>query len=412
MKLLFILDTVDYPTGVNAQLARRLASSLAHQGHTVHLLELWDGHTAPPETEGCTLFRLSFADEQMMNTVLEHGAAGGTPVPKRLARLCLHPAAAVAAVRMIGLKRPRRQTACQREIERLDRTHHYHAVIAVAAPYYAAFALADAVIGGKKAAWQMDPYTANQQARQNSGALERELHLYDCMDRLFITQLMQPDYKEDGPFAAYADKTQVLDFPCLVPVSFVDDQARRLSDPVRCVFAGNFYPGVRTPHFALKLFEALNLPDAQLIFVGGGWEQFPGLADQWRQALGDRLVLTGQLPPHRARARMAQADVLLNLGNGVANQLPSKIFEYFGSGKPVLNLARIPDDPALAYFERYPLACTVLESEGTGPEICERVRRFLHDAPGKSLPFEQVEALFPQNTPEAVAKALLQGLNG
>lgn len=410
MKLLFILDTVDYPTGVNAQLARRLASTLAQQGHTVHLLELWDGQTAPPKTEGCTLFRLAFSDERVMNTVLEHGASGGTPVPLRLAKLCLHPVAAAAAVRMIGLKRPRRQDACQHEIEVLDHIHHYDAAIAVAAPYYAAFALADAAISGKKAVWQMDPYTANQQARQNDGALERELHLYDCMDRLFITQLMQPDYQQ-GPFAPYLDKTQVLDFPCLVPVDLVDEQPRRLSDPIRCVFAGNFYPGIRTPHFALELFQQLNLPDAQLIFVGGGWDQFPGLADSWRKVLGDRLVLTGQLPPHRARARMAQADILLNLGNGVANQLPSKIFEYFGSGKPVLNLARIPNDPALAYFQRYPLACTVLESEGTGPEVCDRVRRFIHHASGKVLPFEQVEKLFSQNTPNAVAQVLLQGLS-
>ena len=411
MKLLFILDTVDYATGVNAQLGRRLCSQLAAQGHTVHLLELWDGQTPPPETPGCAVFRLAFPAERVMNEVLEHGQPGGTPVPRRLARLCLHPAAALAAVRMIGLKRPARQALCQKQTEQLDRTHHYDAVVAVAAPYYAAFALADARIGGKKAVWQMDPYTANQQARQNGGALERELHLYERMDRLFITQLMQPDYQQ-GPFAPFAAKTQVLDFPCLIPAEETSLPPRQPGSPLRCVFAGNLYPGVRTPEFALALFQALDLEQVQLVFVGGGWQQFPGLAQTWQQKLGDRLVLTGQVSPQEARRQVAGADVLLNLGNSVANQLPSKIFELFGSGKPVLNLARIPDDPALPYFARYPLACTVQEAEGCGPEICARVKRFLADTAGQRLPFAQAAERFASNTPGAVAQALLDGLRG
>ena len=408
MKLLLILDTVDYPAGVNAQLARRLADHLARSGHIVHLLELWDGQTPPPIPEACMMFKLPFADERMMNDALEHGAPGGSPIPLRLARLALHPSAVMAAVRMVGFKHPRRQTVCRREIERLDSRNHYDAAIAVAGPYYAAFALGEAQVGCKKAVWQMDPYTANQQARQNGGALQRELRLYDSVDKLFITKLMQPDY-QTGVFAPYQYKTQVLEFPSMVPAENAP-AARVAGAPLRCVFAGNLYPGVRTPHFALELFRALDLPDAQLVFVGGGWQQFPGLAEEWQKLLGDRLVLTGQLSPREAREEMSHADVLINLGNGVANQLPSKIFEYFGSGKPVLNLAKIPDDPALPYFERYPLACTVLESEGCGPDVLARVRQFLHAAPEQRLSFPQAAALFVENTPAAVADSLLAGL--
>ena len=403
-----ILDTVDYPTGVNAQLGRRLADQLAQNGHTVHLLELWDGQTPPPQPARCTLFQCAFGDERVMNDVLEHGQAGGTPVPVRLAKLCLHPAAAMAAVRMAGLKRPRRQSVCQQEIERLDGLHHYDAVVAAAAPYYAAFALADAQIHCKKAVWQMDPYTANQQARQNGGAVQRELHLYAAMDRMFITQLMEPDYQA-GAFAPFRGKVQVLGFPCLVPSEHTEMPAGH-GGPLRVVFAGNLYPGIRTPDFALSLFEAMDLPDVELVFVGGGWEQFTAAADRAKERLGDRLVLTGQLPPEEARQQMARADVLLNLGNGVANQLPSKIFEYFGSGRPVLNLACIENDPALAYFARYPLACTVQEQEGTGPAVCLRVEEFLHRCAGQRLDFSAVAELYRANTPEAVADAMVNGL--
>ena len=40
MKLLFILDTVEFPLAPTPALARRAAGLLARRGHTVHLLEL------------------------------------------------------------------------------------------------------------------------------------------------------------------------------------------------------------------------------------------------------------------------------------------------------------------------------------------------------------------------------------
>ena len=100
MKLLFILDTVEFPLAPTPALARRVAGLLAKRGHTVHLLELWDGQTPPPAEEGCISHALAFGDERRMNEALEFGRAGGTPVPLRLLRLAAKPDAALAAVRI------------------------------------------------------------------------------------------------------------------------------------------------------------------------------------------------------------------------------------------------------------------------------------------------------------------------
>lgn len=43
MRILFILDSVENPTSANVLMAQRLAGVLCAAGHTVHLLELWDG---------------------------------------------------------------------------------------------------------------------------------------------------------------------------------------------------------------------------------------------------------------------------------------------------------------------------------------------------------------------------------
>ena len=182
---------------------------------------------------------------------------------------------------------------------------------------------------------------------------------------------------------------------------------------MRCAFVGTLYPVLRTPHYALELFRCMNDPDLELVFAGDGWQHYASsLPDSCRRVMGDRLQILGQIPFAQAQEEIAKADVLINLGNRENSQLPSKIFEIFSSGKPVLNLAKRPDDVSLPYFERYPLACTVLEREGTDLRVCARVRAFLHKNAGRQLPFAQAEALFHENTPEAVAQALLDAADG
>ena len=70
MRILFILDSVENPTSANVLMAQRLAGVLCAAGHTVHLLELWDGLHPQPELPGCTVHCLAFADERLMNAAL------------------------------------------------------------------------------------------------------------------------------------------------------------------------------------------------------------------------------------------------------------------------------------------------------------------------------------------------------
>ena len=135
MRFLWILDRVENPASANALLASRLAAQLLAAGHSVDLLELWDGQTPPPAAPtGAVQHTLAFADERLMNTALENGVKGGTPVPLRLLRLAAHPTAVAAAFRQLVLHAPRRTVDTRREIERLDARYHFDAVCAVCAP--------------------------------------------------------------------------------------------------------------------------------------------------------------------------------------------------------------------------------------------------------------------------------------
>ena len=204
MRILFILDSVENPTSANVLMAQRLAGVLCATGHTVHLLELWDGLHPQPELPGCTVHCLAFADERLMNAALENGRSGGSPIPVRLARLCCHPTAVAAAFRQLVLHAPRRVVDTRRELEKLDAAFHFEVICAVCAPYRAAFALETAQVQAKKAIWQLDPYASNRDY-QAPGGYPRELELLNHLAAAFITRQAVGDYAPGAPLAAAAE---------------------------------------------------------------------------------------------------------------------------------------------------------------------------------------------------------------
>lgn len=408
MKLLLIVDRVDHPYAPNPRLAARVAAELARAGHTLHLLELTDGAGAPlPAPWAERRFALPFADEACMNRCLEYGAPGGSPTPVRLARLAVHPAAALAAVRALALRRPRRPAAVRRELERLDTAEGYDWVIALAAPFDGALGLSRARLRARKAVWCMDPYAIDH---PHDPTPAREQALYAGLDRVFVTAVMARQLKEPGcVLGAFQGKTRVLEFPSLVPPPAT--APRPEGEEMDCLFAGSLYPTLRTPHYALALFAAMDLPAVRLHFVGPGWEHYPAdTAAAARAVLGDRLTIEGPVPPAEAAARVGAADVLLHLGNDNTTQVPSKLYESVAAGKPVLALLKRRDDPAREPLARWPLACIVYEDEGTGPAVCARVAAFLGEKGRARLAWSEAERLFRANTPAAVADALAAGL--
>ena len=68
--------------------------------------------------------------------------------------------------------------------------------------------------------------------------------------------------------------------------------------------------------------------------------------------MGARFVRPGLLPPEKAAELESGADILLSLGNAFDNQMPSKLFCYLGTGKPLLHLAVTDTDPTLPYLAK------------------------------------------------------------
>jgi glycosyltransferase involved in cell wall biosynthesis len=106
------------------------------------------------------------------------------------------------------------------------------------------------------------------------------------------------------------------------------------------LYTGRFYP-FRSP---LALLEAVLVqPRVRLTVVA------PEVARECfalAERSAGRIVFLGEQPHMRVLELQQQCDVLVNIGNAMAAQTPGKLFEYLGSGKPILHCHSVADDPA------------------------------------------------------------------
>ena len=109
------------------------------------------------------------------------------------------------------------------------------------------------------------------------------------------------------------------------------------------VYTGTFYRGIRDPG---ELFEALRSLseeiDVELVIAGRN----DGFVEDARRLglLGKRVTFVGYLRYEDSIRIQQGADVLVHLGNLSANQVPGKVYEYLGAGKPILAIFRDPGD--------------------------------------------------------------------
>jgi len=117
------------------------------------------------------------------------------------------------------------------------------------------------------------------------------------------------------------------------------------SGPLRIVYTGRFYDGIRTPETFL---EAMALVDKrvplrgrlEVQFIGSGMSAYAARASALR--LGHSVAFTGRVAPQHAHDLAAAADVLLIIDapsdHGPSLFLPSKLVDYLPLRKPILGL--------------------------------------------------------------------------
>jgi len=294
------------------------------------------------------------------------------------------------------------------------RANEYDVVMAVCAFYDAAEAVRHycekAGRGrAKYTLYQVDPLAGNYAYRScsNEKLQEYEKSLYSMMDSIFTTPVI---WKEKQKANWNMHGVTTVEFPGIQGGKRETFAAKRSDNQlIRCVFAGYLYDEIRNARYTLELFSHMANTNIHLYVLGAGQEAL--LKDYSNGELKGRLHLLGSKSLDECNEWLESADVLVNIGNSVLNQIPSKLFTYMCIGKPILNTCKSLDCPTLRYGEFYPLMASTIENEENVASEATRIEKYILEHVGQRVSSEDIEARMRQCTPKYVARVMMNQWN-
>ncbi len=177
----------------------------------------------------------------------------------------------------------------------------------------------------------------------------------------------------------------------------------------KCFFIGNLYKGIRTPETVIKAFSLLANDDVELFFAGGFDKEFLDLL----KGVSGNIHFLGRKTAEEVLQIYKDADILVNIGNSIDNQIPSKIFEYISTGKPIINFYKTATCPTLKYLKKYPIALNIFEEDFFDDidKNIKQIKEFCIRNKGNTVSGSFIKKNFNSNTDEEVANYLGEQIN-
>lgn len=286
----------------------------------------------------------------------------------------------------------------------------YDLIITVCAEYETAEAILTYKkkrnLNGKIALYQLDPLTENEIYKniklKRESLCQYEESMYKLFDYVITTPLIYKFKKQLN-----WDLGNVIYVELPITINQVMSLCKNKDDSIVCVFVGYLYGKlIRDASFTLKLFTELTSMKVRLFFIGTGQEDLINYYE--RNELKGHLYYLGLKSAEECDEILKNADILINIGNKVNNQLPSKLFNYIGYGKPILNIVSCEDCPSLNYMNIYPLSYNVFESQGITTEVVKNLGLWLNRVKGQTIPTDYIRQLFNPCLPETISHQILK----
>lgn len=260
-------------------------------------------------------------------------------------------------------------------------------------------------------AYEFDPFTDNYTLpkRKLKKRYKIEKKVFENADLIVIT----PEMNESGTieyFKEFSKKTLVLPLPNLINKVWnkhTTVEVEKNNSIVECVYTGSLYESIRNPEFMLKFFSKDEFSNYKIHIYGLGCEK---ILQKYKEIMKDRLILHGYVSPDVAEKALLDSDFMLNIGNTISNQTPSKIFEMISMGKPIINFYSIDNDSSLKYVKKNPVVFNLNINDNLEQNI-SKVILFANENIGKQLDFNEATKNIANCKSEAVIDVFLSYLN-
>lgn len=289
-----------------------------------------------------------------------------------------------------------------RDLERIQKVYPFEAVVSTSEPYSMAVA-ASRVEGVQRILYLMDPPASvsnGYKTKYRTNTLGKTL---SGQNAIISTPFIFEALQKHGIDLSNVNMIQT-GFPMVNDrgLTSIYQQKKR----IRLLFTGWLYSDIRSPEYFLKIVSLLD-ERFQVIFMGRECEY---LKERFPINTKAEIITIPQQPYDVALQAMADADILINIGNSVPVHMPSKTLEYINTGKPIVNFYKLEDCPTLYYTKRYPLALNLYEGDDNIDKAVEQFIEFCEKTKGQQVNRSYVLEEYKDCTPEYIAELICDHL--
>lgn len=246
----------------------------------------------------------------------------------------------------------------------------------------------------------LDPQVYNYCLPESKAEL-RKKEVCDCLEKatkVFMVKGIKEENDRRGFNPEYHKKVVEICLPNLK--DYTSNCLPNKSEAISLAYAGIFYKHIRNPKEMFKILDE----------IGDGFEfnlmskSCNKIINRFvKKAKNLKINNLGYLQREECLKVLSSSDILINLGNTMPNQTPSKVFEYIGMGKPIINFYFNDNDTSLFYFKKYPLCFNINVNSYSQKDIDE-LRDFCLKSKNKFLTYEDATKNLIENRSEVVCK--------
>lgn len=252
----------------------------------------------------------------------------------------------------------------------------------------------------RRVLYLMDPTIA---IYDESSDVSSETKWNMCMlkkyDIIFTTRFIKEAMLKKG-YGDYVRRIEEVSFPMITDFQY--EAQKTENDKITLLFCGTLLPDIRSPEYFAKIISKLD-SRFKIRFIGS---RCNSVIKSMNIKTDAEIEALGMVDYETAQQAMADADILINIGNSVPVHMPSKTLEYINTGKPIVNFYKFDDCPTLHYTKRYHLCLNLSERNDDIDSVTKEFIDFCINSKGKKSDREWIFENYKECTPEYIAKQI------
>jgi hypothetical protein len=307
---------------------------------------------------------------------------------------------------------PRQIIAFRRMADQIIKKYNIDTIISVLHPIEAAIAGYRLKLKLSQIEWiiyELDTFTNGNDRLKSPRKRQRiERQLYEAADKI-IHMACHKEYYGLSKYDFCRKKLLTADIPLLsanTNSAITSAERKKKSDTIRFLYSGLLRRDVRSPIEVIKILLALSKEKKIKVefYSRGNYEKY--LLKKQKETIGT-IQSCGYVKVDELNSAIARSDYLISIGNKSTDMIPSKIFMYMSTLKPIIHFYLQDHDVCNNYLQKYPsaLLCDLRDSV---EKNLYKLNCFLDRSQNEhEIKFKDIANIFPQNTPEYSSSLIL-----